>query len=123
MTTKTIKVVTEKTISIPNGWAELKLTDGVKYGDKYYSLVKSGLVKSEWQEIIGHNGAIYSDFLKNNVNYVGCAIRQEVKSSKVKLNDEYTATISPDGVEVGGYIFSFEKINELVAAVKSFKSQ
>ena len=89
----------------------------IKYFDKYYSLVKS-----EWQEIIGHTGAIYSDFLKDNVNYVGCAIRQ-VKVNKVKLNDEYTATISPEGVEVGGYTFSFEKINELVAAVKSFKSQ
>jgi len=42
-------------------------------------------------------------------------------SEVVKLNDEYSATVSKDGVEVGCQKFDFETIDKLVNVIKKYR--
>lgn len=41
---------------------------------------------------------------------------------KLKLNNDYEAVITQDGIKVGCQTFSFNKFDELVEAVKSFRT-
>jgi hypothetical protein len=45
----------------------------------------------------------------------------EPKVVEVKLNSEYTAVVSPDGVKVGCQMFELDKVQELANAIKKVK--
>lgn len=49
-------------------------------------------------------------------------VLENAKKRMVKLNEEYTAQITKDGIKVGCQTISFEAFENLVKAVKEFKS-
>ena len=61
-------------------------------------------------------GDIDNIFIKDMMEYIP---KVEVE---VSLNDEYTATVTSEGVKVGCQTFSLDKIEELVQAAKKVKS-